>query len=303
MPHCSTCTAVYHTACSYDVDSDHRRKSALKKDIATLRGEKESLVVIITAIKSSSDAEVADIVQQIRANESLDTIAETLRRNVTLPENYHGSAEAELSNLIGRTAFDVTGVRHYGHTSSLGLVSDTESSPVHLPNSEAWTTVTQDISLVEHLLNLYFSWVHPFYSLFSKEMFLDDMANNRTKYCSSLLVNAVLSVACSYSDKLAVRGDQDDPSTAGDEFFAEARRLLYDHETAKLTTVQALALMGLREAGCNHESSGFQYAGRCMRMCIELGLHLSYDSDKDRFTSMELEARKITFWGCYTYDT
>ena len=157
-------------------------------------------MVIITAIKSSSDAEVADIVQQIRANESLDTIAETLKRNVTVPENYHGSAEGELSNLIGRPAFDAIGVKHYGHTSSLGLVADIAHSPVHLPNSEAWTTVTQDISLVQHLLGLYFSWVHPFYSLFPKELFWDDMTNNRTKYCSSILVNAVLSVRCSYSD-------------------------------------------------------------------------------------------------------
>ena len=260
-------------------------------------------MVIVTAIKSSSDAEVADIVQQIRANESLDTIAETLRRNVTLPENYHGSAEGELSNLIGRPAFDAIGVKHYGHTSSLGLVSDIAHSPVHLPNSEAWTTVTQDVSLVQHLLGLYFSWVHPFYSLFPKELFWDDMANNRTKYCSSILVNAVLSVGCSYSDERAARSNHDDPSTAGDHFFAEAQRLLNDHEVANLTTVQALALMGLREASCEHESSGFQYAGRCVRMCIELGLHLSYGFDKDKFTPIELEARKITFWGCYTYDT
>ena len=247
--------------------------------------------------------EAADIVQLIRANESLDTIAENLRRNVTLPESFHGSVEGELSNIIGNPTFDAIGVKHYGHTSSLGLVTDTHISPVHLPNSEVWTKVTQDINVVQHLLNLYFCWVHPFYSLFSREMFLDDMANNRTRNCSSLLVNAVLAVGCLYSDNPEARSDPNDPSTAGDHFFAEAKRLLDSHEAAKGTTVQALALMGLREASCDRDSSGFQYAGRCIRMCIELGLHLSFGSDKDKFDRKELEARRITFWGCYTYDT
>lgn len=169
---------------------------------------------------------------------------------MTLPKNYHRSAEGEFSNLIGRPAFDAIGVKHYGHTSSLGLVSDITRSPVHLPKSEAWNTVTQYISLVQHVLGLYFSWVHLFYSSFPKELFLDDMVNNRTKYCSSILVNAVLSVSCSYSDERAARSNHDDPSTAVDHFFAEAKRLLNDHEVANLTAVHALALMGLRFPIC-----------------------------------------------------
>ena len=50
--------------CFYDSDSDHRRKSSLNKNIATLRGENESLVTILKAIKSSSEAKVAEIVHE-----------------------------------------------------------------------------------------------------------------------------------------------------------------------------------------------------------------------------------------------
>ncbi len=305
MPNCSTCTAVYQTPCFYDVDSDHRRKAALKRDIEALKGQNDALGIIVASIRSSTDAEVAEIVQQIRADEDLDSIAESLKKNVMLPERSGAkSAEGDLSNLIGRPSMDALGVvKHFGHTSSLSLVSDGERSPMHLHTSEVWTRVTRDAGFVEHLLSLYFCWVHPSYFLFSKEMFLDDMAKGRNKYCSPLMVNALLAFACSYSDQPEARGNPTDPKTAGDHFFAEAKRLLNENESSNLTTVQALAVMALREASYGRDSSGFQLAGRCVRMLIELGLHLSFASASDKISPTELEVRKITFWGCFIQDT
>ncbi len=305
MPTCSTCTAVYQTECSYDVDSDHRRKAALKRDIETLKGQNDALGVIVASIRSSSETEVAEIIQQIRADEDLEMLAESLKKNVMLPERSGPkTVEGELSNLIGRPSLDAAGVvKIYGHTSSLSLVSDSEQSHTHMQTSEPWTRVTQDISLVEHILNLYFTWSHPFYSMFSRELFLDDMTKGRTKYCSSLLVNSILAVGSAYSDRPEARSNPNDPSTAGDRFFEEARRLLYENESSNLTTVQALALMGLREASCSRDSGGFQYAGRCTRMLIELGLHVSFGSAGDKIGHTELEARKITFWGCFNLES
>ena len=305
MPDCSTCTAVYQTPCFYDVDSDHRRKAALKRDIETLKGQNDALGIIVASIRSSTDAEVAEIVQQIRADEDPDHIAESLKKNVMLHDRSGAkSAEGELSNLLGRPSIDALGVvKHYGHTSSLSLVSDGERSPMHLQTSEAWTKVTRDAAFVEHLLSLYFCWAHPYYVLFSKELFLDDMAKGQSKYCSPLMVNALLAFACAYSDRPEARENQSDPRTAGDHFFAEAKRLLYENESSNLTTVQALALMGLREASCSRDSSGFQYAGRCIRMLIELGLHLWFAPASDKISPTELEVRRITFWGCFINDT
>ena len=305
MPTCSTCTAVYRTHCFYDVDSDHRRKAALKRDIEALKGQNDALGIIVASIRSSTDAEVTEIVQQIRADEDLDGIAESLKRNVMLPEGSGAkTAEGDLSNLIGRPSIDASGVvKHYGHTSSLGLVSDGERSPMHLQTSEVWTRVTRDAAFVEHLLSIYFCWAHPYYVLFSKELFLDDMAKGRSKYCSPLMVNALLAFACAYSDRLEAREIPSDPSTSGDHFFAEAKSLLNESDASTLTTVQALALMGLREASCGRDSSGFQYAGRCIRMMIELGLHLSFASASDKINPTELEVRRITFWGCFVNDT
>ena len=86
MPTCSTCTAVYQTSCFYDVDSDHRRKAALKQDIEALKGRNDALGIIVASIRSSTDAEIAEIVQQIRADEDLDSIAKPLKKFVMLPK-------------------------------------------------------------------------------------------------------------------------------------------------------------------------------------------------------------------------
>ena len=184
------------------------------------------------------------------------------------------------------------------HTLSLGLVSDGERSPV-----EVWTSVTQDTTLMEHLLSIYLCWIHPSYVLFSRELFLDGMVLGRSEYCSPLLVIALLAFACTYSDRPEARGDSSDPRTVGDHLFAEAVRLLNEGDSSNLTTVQALALIGLRKASCRRDSSGFQYAWRYIRILIELGSHLSFASASDKISATELEARRITVWGCFVNDT
>ncbi|KAI9880982.1 MAG: hypothetical protein M1830_009476 [Pleopsidium flavum] len=306
-PSCSTCTAVYHTECVYDIDSDHRRKGALKRDIETLRERNGALGIIVASIRSSSEVEVADIVQQIRADENLEAIAESLKRSVTLPGRSDSQTlEGEFSDLMGKPSLDDSGeTRHYGHSSNLGLVPHEDALPLRNNNpSESWTRATQDAEFVGHLMGLYFCWQHPFYVLFSKECFLHDMARGRSKYCSPLLVNALLAAACAYSDRPEARTNPNDPKTAGDQFFAEARRLLFENENSSLTAVQALALMGSREASCGRDSSGFQYAGRCIRMALELGLHLCFKTaGNSDLSPTEIEVRKITFWGCFTLDT
>ena len=261
--------------------------------------------MIVAAIRTSTESEVDDIVKQIRSDESLEALAESLSKNVPLPSHADaGTLPGDFSDYVGKPAMDQSGVvRHFGPISSLGLVKhDAEAPPRILRHSEGWTNITSDSSFISHLLGLYFSWQHPFYVVFSKECFLHDMTKGRSKYCSALLVNCILALACGCSDRPEARTDPSDPHTAGDHFFAEAKRLLFEDETSSLTTVQALAIMGTREACCGRESNGFQYAGRCTRMALELGLHLSFTSSSD-LTPTELEVRKITFWGCFTLDT
>lgn len=73
------------TECAYDVNSDHRRNAASKRDIETLKKRNDALGIIITSIKSSTDAEVAGIVQHIGVSEDYEHIAEMVKRTGLLP--------------------------------------------------------------------------------------------------------------------------------------------------------------------------------------------------------------------------
>ena len=170
-----------------------------------------------------------------------------------------------------------------------------------------WTTVSDDEELISHLMTMYFSWHYPFFTTLSKDLFYRDYVSGRpSQYCSSLLVNAMLALGCHFTSWEGARKDPHDPATVGDHFFKEAKRLLLEndeHENAKLCTVQAFALMSVREAGCGRESRGWVYSGMSFRMAFDLGLNLDLTSPAmENLTEEAIDARRITFWGCFLFD-
>ena len=169
-------------------------------------------------------------------------------------------------------------------------------------------------ALEEHLLALYWTWQHPFFTLFSRSIFLRDRETakvsgnlaTRTKHFSPLLLNAILAHAAHLSSRPEVRTYPNEPATAGNRYFRTARKLLeIECESPSMTTVQALALMGSREAGCGRDVGlGWLYSGMSFRMALDLGLHLRCDDlvKNGRISQEEADARVTTFWGCYLFD-
>ncbi|KAI2627165.1 hypothetical protein GGS21DRAFT_256503 [Xylaria nigripes] len=162
-----------------------------------------------------------------------------------------------------------------------------------------WTNITSDSSLVQHLLALYFCWEYPSFASLSKEHFLRDYLHGRHRYCSPILVNALLALGCRFSTQPDARADPSDPSTSGDHFFKESLRLLYmETNHYNLTTIQALGIMSIREASCGRDSESWYYAGQSVRLAIEMGLHrLDVDGDED-----EHAVQAATFWGAFSLD-
>ena len=89
---------------------------------------------------------------------------------------------------------------------------------------EGWTEVTDDVSLIRHLLDLYFCWEHPITSSLMKEPFLKDFSQGKCRHCSSLLINAMSALACRLSDRPEIRADPKKSDTIGDHFFMEDRK-------------------------------------------------------------------------------
>lgn len=290
----------------YDADSDHRRKGALKRDIQSLQQQNDALDVIVASLRSLPESEAIALLHSLRGAAKPETLAESLRINVRImPQGYaQQTLEADFAQQTS-TPSSTT----YGSPSFSGGLSrnnseeqtyQTNISAIHEQRRD-WLTVPQDAEFVEHLLNLYQCWISPFYTFFRWEQFTHDMNRGRTDHCSSMLVNAVLAFACHYSDRALARTDPNVAKTAGDHFFAEAKRLLDHEESPRLTTVQALAVMSLRENSAGRDSNGYQLAGRSVRMALELGLHLSVI--KDGMQETEAEARKVTFWAVFNLET
>lgn len=168
---------------------------------------------------------------------------------------------------------------------------------------ESWTNVTADQDFVNHLLALYFCWEYPTFASFSKLHFLHDFRTGRRRFCSSLLVNVILSLACRFSDEAAARLNLSNRESAGDQFFEEAEAILAGQEDQSLPTIQALALMSLREASCGRSDISRFYGSQSIRMAVESELHLDQLGLSGlTFSCEEREVRSTTFWGCFTLD-
>lgn len=320
----------------YDPNSDHRRKGVYKKDIDNLKTRNTTLQTLVQAILTYEENEVFDLVRQMRAAENLEDVAESITARTKKLDGIEEGAdshddadsavsdipqfESELSGKMSEVRVDGTG-KFIGGTSNLIFLPP--GSELVEPDSTGidmgidrqqdgedpitcWTTVTKNKELIRHLLTMYFTWHYAYFTTLSKELFYRDFVRGHpSQYCSSLLVNTMLALGCHFSSWPASRADPENSATAGNHFFKEAKRLLMDHdehERAKLCTVQALALMSVREAGCGREGKGWVYSGMSFRMSYDLGLNVDVTELSSNPSEEEVDARRITFWGCFLFD-
>ncbi|KAF4152922.1 hypothetical protein CNMCM6936_001358 [Aspergillus lentulus] len=307
-------------------------------DVTVLPGVDLSLVstiqTLITgarALLNYDEEDAFDLVRQIRSCDSLEDVAQSIMSRDKAPapgELFPSGDESSthedqfVSTLAGRMGeLMLDGSRKYiGGTSNLIFLPpgselnefDSTLNGLSLGRSHEysvtrWTRVTDDEQLISHLMTMYFTWHYPFFTTIPKDLFYRDYIRGfSSQYCSSLLVNAMLALGCHFSSWKGARADPNNSATAGDHFFKEAKRLVLEndeHENAKLCTVQALALLSVREAGCGREGKGWVYSGMSFRMAFDLGLNLDSNSLGTRkLADEELDARRITFWGCFLFD-
>jgi len=341
LPSCAACASVYGTDCIYDPNSDHRRKGVYKERVDSSKAQESTLHILIEAILNSSEDEVYDIVGRIRTCEDLDAMAESLVKSshsagdaasedddntgneyaTTIPVD----GERDLARKMGELRLENGSVRFIGGTSNLIYVGaevlhtadvDTDESVIVDANPvTSWTSVTKDPQVIVHLLNMYWNWHYPYFTTLSRSLFYRDflvgksrVPAHQTAYCSSLLVNAMLSLGCHFTNIGAAYAVPGDSWTKGDHFFTEAKRLIMvndEYEKPRLTTVQALALMSVREAGCGREARGWVYSGMSFRMAQDLGLNMDIagvNAQNQHLDEKEVDARRVTFWGCFLFD-
>lgn len=193
------------------------------------------------------------------------------------------------------------------HT-SIGLGTEFIDQRIHHP----WTNITHDQELLEHLINLYFTWQHCFFQNFPENLFREDFHAGRTKFCSRILLNAICAAGCFLSNREIVRQDQGNGVTLMDKFYDEAKAQLADADQSTLTTTASLYLISYVEGTRGHLSSLWMYSGRAVLMAVDLELHLrptkkrkaqaAQSDEEEEERKKEGEARSHAFWGCFHVD-
>ncbi|KAL4794705.1 hypothetical protein BDV19DRAFT_389836 [Aspergillus venezuelensis] len=189
---------------------DRRRRGGLERRLDALEQDRTLLLRLVDSIRIESLEGATRILDFVRDDVSLDDIRQYLARGPS-PRGIENSQLQDFSN-----------------------------PPYRVPACP-WTSVTTDSNYVSHLISLYFTWDFPTQRWIDRELFVRDMQNGSVdcEFCSPLLVNALLAVACCYSE-LAGQSSSIDPVLPGrSSFYHEAQRLLdLEQEPISLTGFQ-----------------------------------------------------------------
>ncbi|KAF4996337.1 hypothetical protein FDECE_12481 [Fusarium decemcellulare] len=223
-----------------------------------------------------------------------------------------------LTGLMGRLNIGDDGQLHYfGSQSNYHLINgnlgyDSMESTISLQQQGLAAVecmgknMPLSMDLQDHLLELYWTWQHPWNYIIHKDSFLRAFRNRMYgRYCTPLLLSAIFAIASRFSDSTELRTVADDPNTAGYAFFEQAKILfLYESQAPIVATVQAAALMGMRALSDGQEALGWLYCGNAARMALNLGLNIDCSQwvVSGLITAEEAEVRKVTWWGCFVLD-
>lgn len=178
------------------------------------------------------------------------------------------------------------------------------------------SSLMPDPAVQEHLLQIYFTYVHPAFPVLHKEAFWDGFKayqnpsaadapspasdgqgskspspfHRARRHISPLLLLSMFSIAERYapssslppsSPPLSSSSSLREPTpmwTAGDQYFNVAKTLLDNTYASSLpSTVQALLLLGYREIGIGAMAQAWVYTGMAVRMAQDLGMHRAAD--------------------------
>lgn len=204
-----------------------RRNESLEEQKESLEEKNDWIERIMGSL--ADDGQETEIVRRLKRGESHKTIAEWLGRPLMNLEDLSPTSELELTKAIERY----------------------HKNLVDNQDPRYWTNATEDAALINHLIALYFTWIHPVHMLFDEDRLMTSFRGCSDMYCSMALVNAICAVSCSFLHQ----GSDQDPDTHDsinslrlkfmDEVFSHQKEADY----SKMTVLQTYAVIFLAELG------------------------------------------------------
>jgi hypothetical protein len=202
-------------------------------------------------------------------------------------------------------------VKYFGLTSSLHTNEKASSTFVKWDDGRLDTHDQNDIApmLRDHLLEQYWKFQHTVLQVVHREAFLQDMQAGRSRYFSKALLYAILANAAVFSEAPEIRAlvlsKEEDPEGSKPYLLRKASELveLEVENHVGVTTIQSLQLLSAVHCRRGADTKGWLESGRASRLIFELGLHKDdAEFQSHRSSPMDLEVRRVVFWGCFTYE-
>ncbi|EMD37552.1 hypothetical protein CERSUDRAFT_114195 [Gelatoporia subvermispora B] len=194
-------------------------------------------------------------------------------------------------------------------------VSEIED-PIYVANMQLPPVHVQD-----RLIQLFFTYINPVLPIIDEESFMYDLSVQRAVFLktyegqyeqpgavipepaqsiSKLLLFAIFAIAAHYlDDAYSSTGGQ----TENALYAAQARRILNSmYQESRVSTVQALIILGIRGFGTGSLEEGWLQIGMAVRMAFDLGLNRNPEhwlvEDHQLFSPKQREMRYRVWWAC-----
>ncbi|EJP70441.1 nitrate assimilation regulatory protein nirA [Beauveria bassiana ARSEF 2860] len=339
-PSCSACVGknrkcIYRAEAGESSDAALRRKNReTEEELRKLRGSHDALRRVVTALQTCKDDEVAAILRRLRETQDATAVATQLEggdlllqlhvapettfrfsfpycrdmpRALLRPDNpYLGSVlyESAFTSASNQSSAMISRIERlqpqYVKPYTAALIADTRLGTV---NVARWTNVCADNAILRHLLHIYLLSEYQLFPPFHKDYFINDMVLGSTRFCTSLLVNAVLALACSCDPELSDRAEYWNPRALSYKFFAEARGL-WDLERLSpnsVTTVQAGIVINTIYNMYSMDRIGLTYGVQAAAIAQEMGM---FDADRGTLDKSQRIVQGFTAWAffqCYHF--
>ncbi|KAG7415706.1 Nitrogen assimilation transcription factor nit-4 [Fusarium oxysporum f. sp. rapae] len=208
---------------------------------------------------------------------------------------FHGN---ELSPMLDRSVYPQDVISRTSIGVDNGIPIDHR---LHHIDISRWTNVAISNRFAAEAISLYLNINQPWWAFFDTDLFLDDLVNIQTNFCSRMLVNALLAWATqSYAHY--------EPMTATlpTKFLDEALRI-YDAEKGvdSLTTVAATSLMSMTWATLGKDKAGRRLQEDSAKMAQRMRLYC--ESGVSSHNQLDLSDERVetavcaTAWGSFNF--
>ncbi|KAL8838753.1 MAG: hypothetical protein Q9170_002002 [Blastenia crenularia] len=201
-------------------------KDQLVSEIGRLRTENKELAQRHIALGEKSDL-LESVVRALQNDDQSHEVLHLLKRGENL---------RTIADRLGRPLIaDLRNISPESERQLNAAIDQYRQQWVESQDPCFWSNVTSNPVLLEYLVTLYLTWIHPLHVLFDEEEFMSSFRKCEDVYCSPSLVNAICAMACHVlrSELHADDGAHSGIDYLQSRFMDEVEQLQRDVETPK----------------------------------------------------------------------